>query len=203
MSWGLGCYDGRRVERAPVQTMRSAHCCHFLSTFYTRIFYTHVCGFLKFISTATGMATFSANLWSPGWEPSSGFFLCDLTIREDVTLIFPPHGFPWKFCERMLFLELSMQVVHTTWRKKRGEKVLMLSVICFSLPLQWTGFAAALFPTRLWLRVASGECRGPGRQRSTHRGEILKSRGFFLPCRVLVGSMSSKLADQRGGVPGK
>lgn len=56
-------------------------------------------------------------------------------------------------------------------KKEKGEKVLMLSVIYFSLPLQWTGFAAALFPTRLWLRVASGECRGPGRERNTHRGK--------------------------------
>lgn len=101
--------------------MRPTLCCHLLSTYYTRVFCTfHACCFLKFLGHAKGMAAFSAKAWSPGWESSSGFSCVFSPYGKTLLWFFHLTVFPGNFCERMLILERSRQLVYTAWRKE-GE----------------------------------------------------------------------------------
>lgn len=84
------------------------------------------------------MSAFPANLWSLGWELSNDFSC--IISPEGKTLLWFFHLMfsPGNCYERMLFLELSRQVLYMIWKTKKKKKKLTQSTSQFQPVDEWS-----------------------------------------------------------------
>lgn len=150
------------------------------------------------------MSAFPANLWSLGWELSNDFSC--IISPEGKTLLWFFHLMfsPGNCYERMLFLELSRQVLYMIWKTKK-KKNWHKALVNFSLLtndqnpflrldiFKWRESASICSWAFALCGVLFYPASGKSVKSISHTveqpwGSLLKYRGLFLPGEELLES---------------